>query len=92
MHTGKDRDVRLAVLQTIANAGWHTTSLLADLLGRPYGEIAPVLKAMTSEGLLRDDFNEDPDNPDMEYALSESGFEWFEHFDFDDAGDRGAAE
>ncbi len=89
-YSDDDRDVVLGVFQTIANVGRATDASLAENLGRQVDEIEKVRKGFLDQGLLDEDFNDNPDDPAMEYWLTEAGFRALEEYRFE--GDDGAGE
>lgn len=79
-----DRDLTLAVFQTIANRGRATGPEIAEHLGRPMKRIGAVLKDLLEQQMVREDFNDEPDDPAMEYWLTDAGFAALEHYTFED--------
>ena len=79
---GHERDLRLAVFQTIASAGRATGSDVTEHIGRPSSDISGVLEQLVDQNLLDVDFNDDAGNPAMEYRLTDSGFAALEHYRF----------
>ena len=81
-----DRDLALVVFQMIANNGRARADDIAKRVGRPAQEIRGVLSELFDRKLIDEDFNDDSDDPAMEYMLSPAGFVALEEWHFDNAG------
>ena len=79
-----DYDLKLALLQTIANLGRARTTELKDMMGGEADRIPSALNEMMDSGLIVEDFNDEPADPAMEMALTQQGFDALEQWDFDE--------
>jgi len=89
-HSDDERDLTFAVLQTVAGRGPISTGGVAERLERPLADIKALVKHLMGEGLLDEDFNDDPDEPMVELFLTDKAFSLLEAWDFDEADDDGA--
>lgn len=75
-------DLRLGVLQTIANLGWVTASIVATEIERDRDDVEGMIKQLLADELLEEDFNDDPVEPAMAYRLTPTGFGALEGWTF----------
>lgn len=77
-------DIRLAIFQSIANHGVIYEGTLREHLATDPAKFRQALDVMVREGLLTEDFNDDPDEPDMQFALTPAGLAELSNWSFDE--------
>ena len=82
-----NRNLWLAVFQTVARLGRTRCSAIAALLGRSNEEVDAVLQSLLESDLLVEDHNLDEDDPALEYWLTPGGFDALEAYTFEDSVD-----
>jgi DNA-binding MarR family transcriptional regulator len=78
-------DLNLAVLQSLATRGAQELGDLIGRIGRPAGEIRPVLDSFVKQGFIDEDVDVDPpDEPRMMMWLTSKGEALLEHWEFEE--------
>ena len=89
-HTAAAGNVRLAILQTVANHGWIERETLREELAVDPNGVDRAFAEMFDAGLLREEFNDDSQQPAMVYALTTEGFAELSDWTFEDDDASGA--
>jgi hypothetical protein len=77
------RDIRIAVLQTVANVGKARRAEVVEQVRRP-DEVTSLIDRLIEQGFLDEDFNDEPQDPAMEVWLTDKGFDLLEHWVFEE--------
>jgi len=81
------RDLRLAVVQTIAGGGPIDRAGVAEHLEIPRAEVEAIVSKLMDDGMVDEDVNAEGPAPMMELYLTDHAFDWLETWDFDEAAD-----
>jgi len=87
-YSADPRDLTFAVISVIGSrAGSIDASGVVAVLKRPAKEIGPLVRDLIDQDVVREDFNEKPDDPMMELFLTEKAFDLLEAWEFPQADD-----